>query len=148
MTTKEKLEEIRLVCIEVNPEIVELKSGCWFDIGGERKIIMFPDGVSQEGRSFLANDNILYSRELLLLSKNIRIIGRSITLPDILMAFDVALERIRVTERGFFMELDDQEDEQFCFSRDGELVAWDLHRGVDGQDDFTIDFIHQKLIKA
>ena len=79
-----KLEKIRQIVIEAVPEIVELKFGCeYIDHKGDIIIFVKTSGNHHFGLLKRSISNTLYS----CIKSDAKIIGRPITLPDVLLAW-------------------------------------------------------------
>lgn len=154
---KTKLQTIRQACIEANPEIVELKFGCEFESKGEKFIFIRDDGVSyqvmfpEEYVSGFAREN------------DIKIIGRPITLADVLMA-------VKEADNPFVLDVKANGDYFTIYVRETNLYpavvgvvsamdklmkktkgfsgrVWNLALPLSGQSEETLDFIIKILEK-
>lgn len=132
-----KVKELREVIIKANPEIVELKMGCKI-----RKSRFWTDDVIFVGKDGNGKHNV-WKRGYLdvkTVSAEDKIIGRPITLADVLMAiekFGVKLEKSYTAEQ------------QVMFQSNNlyKLVKlWNLKKNsLDNQSKETIDFLHNLL---
>jgi len=154
MTTQEKIEAIRQECIRVNPEIVELKFGCVLKHHGyppqtiydRRPTLNGSDFkvFSREGNCFLgpSEDGEILLRNSWENQERWRIIGRPITLPDVLLAIQEKRPgcQILVWSSGAFQE--------FVMGGFKRLLTpgWNLPADdLTQQSEETIDFIHDLL---
>lgn len=129
MTHQEKLAFIRAKCILSNPEIVELKFGCKIacEQSEQHSVVTVYD-------SFVECENgIDYS------SYEYKIIGRPITLADILLALKMRSNYGYIATNG----------EMFQSGRDIEDgiagAKWNLLKTLEDQDEPTISFIYNAL---
>lgn len=142
MTTQEKREAIRKACIAANPEIVELKQGCFvedffkgtleilakYEIEGESPVYDFV---------FRGENEVSVARSP---RGNWEILGREIALADVLLAMSKKTEfSSRVygisTYGGFY-----------GYSEAGKLDAeWNLKQPLSGQSDEVVDFIYELI---
>ncbi len=82
MTNLEKIEKIEIKCIEANKDIVALKFGCEIECRFGRGIVSGESDIHGM-LAYFKGDGTYHSGEI---GGNVRIIGRQITLEDILMA--------------------------------------------------------------
>ena len=126
-----KLQTIREACIEANPEIVELKRGCYIKTrwNSDAEILGFSQRISarESAKWFKYMHGITVStiKETSILE----IIGRPITLADVLMAIEEKY-KADVMYRDFLQKYVDP------------LVAkWNLSLPLSGQSETTLHFI-------
>lgn len=140
MTTQEKIEAIRLVCIVANPEIVELKFGCMLDFGDGLEIFVKEIGDG----SYLTNLGRYHGQ----ITRS-QIIGRPIHLADILLAMngnEKALDYGLVPSWNCdYVRFVFQDENAGSFM--GDEPVWWLKKSFEDQDEQTIDFIHGLLCK-
>ena len=136
MTTYEKL---RSRIVELVPEIVELKFGCRLKSLDSEAVFITSENQYQT-RSFLhSGHNICYQFQKSEFEKEYEIIGRPITLEDILRAIGRRSDTWHVAGDGAFCCLN-QVTGQF------ERVAqWHLGKPLEQQDEETLLFIAKIL---
>lgn len=152
MTTQEKIQEIRLKCIEVNPDIIKLEFGCkvWVD-----------DSNGEEGYSiweYIGDVDLCSNQDTLwkcvhstfatvlwgnfkLEGKPYVILGRPITLADILLTINrVQNKSYSFSSAGIFERWEHSRDS--FWSLEEYKGSWHLLKSLEDQDKSTIDFIH------
>jgi len=118
---QEMIEDIRRAAIACNPEIVELKFGCFYRVNGK---------PSKDPYCVISDHMIQTIKNMDLI-----IIGRKLGLADILLILDV--QAIVCASDGQFGELEAEE----APSRYG--IFWNLRKDdLNLQEDSTILFIH------
>lgn len=143
MTHEQKIKEIVKKCSECNEDIMKLQFGCKIMVGDmERTMISFHEDV---GYKTLLNTNTFYiSKETMEFSKMIEILGREITLADVLLAIEntgVSITFYGAGKMWFVMT------KNLKKGRTGyENVTWNLLKPLSGQSIETISFIYE-LIK-
>lgn len=131
MKKQEKIEYIREKCIAANPSIKDLVFGCEFENGGDKFIFVEDDGVSYQV-IFSGDDRSVggFAKENV-----IKIIGRPITLADVLKSFQNKRKcPIGVSLNGDFMDCDDD-----CIKYEVLDVRWNLALPLSGQSEETLD---------
>ncbi len=158
-----KIEEIRKKCIEVNPEIVELKFGCL--IKNPNKLL--GTGIlveADENEKFISwqihypdmNDDIFCSFKSKNrgtswhkpITPNYEILGRPIRLADVLLAITMhdPIRYIAISAPGSWLEIKNGKY-QNCME-DG-MQAWDLLKdSLTDQSDDCINFIHSLISQS
>jgi hypothetical protein len=134
------LAKIRAACIAANPEIVQLKFGCRVRYQGENWNVARLTGAAQIG-VLLAHpdgeevtrfeDTRTSTREKF----GFEIIGRPITLADVLLPIGDRQGRLRVDSSGWFEAMDNT-DNQFI-----RTAHWNLRVSLEDQSEGTIEFI-------
>lgn len=138
MTTQEKIEAIRQECIRVNPTIIEpeLRKGflCLVSRSGERWVASYDVAIDHSALNDPDHLEIL------------EIIGRKITLPDVLLAIafseknwhqeDLGCSNIEIEWNTKTVELN---------ANNGTYCRWNLLKPLEEQEEPTIDFIHDLL---
>jgi len=128
--TKQKIQELV-------PEIMELKFGCEFMVFDNKRIIVT---IENEDVRNLSGDVVFTnSIEKIKTSPNSVILGRPITLADVLLAMEKVGKYILVDITGNLFTHD---------MSDGALVdegIWDLTKNYDDQEQSVKDFIGQIL---
>jgi len=92
--TPDLLEKIRAKCIEVNPEIVELKFGCEIALKGVRKHFYLSGDSNGSHHLAIGGVEIPLSNKWFV--DNCKIIGRPIRLADVLLAIG-AIDGVHAT---------------------------------------------------
>lgn len=160
MTTQQKREAIRQDCIAANPEIVELKFGCFItdkhtilisqggDFGNE--ILQTFDTDTEEVGGIFASHiddgsggSRLETVDDLIESGELEIIGRPIRLADVLLAIKEPEDKVYcVAVCGRFYWSYADSDSHYISTG----AQWNLRKNsLDDQDEPTIDFIHSIL---
>lgn len=137
MTTQEKKEFIRLQCIKVNPSILDLVFGCEVKIDGflsNTIVYVYPPAPDGEKCVRLADNSQFAVVDL-------EIIGREISLADILLAIDKNLPA-GMWEVPYNVDDDDHEESSYV---EQIVEYWNLLLPFHLQDDSTIDFIFNLL---
>jgi len=128
-----QIEQIRQACIKVNPSILDLKFGCRIKnkITGDINTVI--DGNVFGGKILHWNWNINEARILTI--EEIEILGRDITLEDILMAIKSKNTPMSIDVNGYF----------FIVSADLSNKHWHLTKSLQDQSDECIEFIFNLL---
>lgn len=132
------LQEVRAKIIEAVPEIVELKFGCEIDSQGKaNKLLYVGHSNHQHAVHAILKDK---STAMLMVDEvfTSTIIGRPVTLADVLMAIDY----VRPVKQCWYVRYDgiffDSRDEKWS-------VNWNLALPFDEQKPEVIEFLHKIL---
>ena len=161
MTREEKIEVIRKACIEVNPEIVELKFGCevQVDFGDWEHGIILSDCVicpkhKKKVREDCYNDCDLQDAHWIMYgneedgfwddatedTKIKEVLGRPIRLADVLLAIGKAQIELIASVPTIYLE-------QACLRTDDAIRFWNLRTNdLSQQSDECINFLYSLLI--
>jgi len=150
----DKLKLIREKIIEANPEIVKLKFGCEFQMCAGRVFTFFGMDCFNDGNRvyYLTDEKVvvgqMFSKKAI---ENWKIIGRPITLSDILLAIDKAdpYYPIVVTQncsmlgtyRGTMQSISDYPGQTWT-----DVVKWNPKKTLENQSKKYINFLY-KLLK-
>ncbi|MCP6727350.1 MAG: hypothetical protein KJI69_05075 [Patescibacteria group bacterium] len=139
MKTISLIEKIRKACISANEEIVELKFGCEVSISPREDMVgVLPNYdlilcEKSKGREdvWITTDHMTVN----ITGEDIKIIGRSLGIADILLAMEKASSTLSVDTAGYFYELDEGEP----------LSRYNLKETFENQTDVFKRFIHNIL---
>lgn len=125
------LQELKQKTIKYVPEIMELKRGCRINLKYSGEAI-FIDTEEYYTTSFILKNNLINTT-----TEEYKIIGRDITLEDVLIALEYCKEFIAIDTRGDFIN-----------NIDGFSIGirWDLGKTLDEQSEETIKILN-KIIK-
>lgn len=142
----DKLEAVRQKCIEANPNIKDLKFGCYFTVNPSHDEIHIASWETIGGNWVSANDAEEYD------IGEIEIIGRKIALADVLLA--IQGKHVGIQSNGCFIRLNPFNEENkysLCdwyssFEEQYHSYKWDLkNNDLSLQPQETIDFLHSLL---
>jgi hypothetical protein len=135
-----KLQELKNKIIEFNPEIKELKFGC--------DIEMESEGIVQYVGNYSPTDEDCYFDGDIepIYNEKYTIIGRDITLEDVLIALEKKEDDFAVRANGLFMFENRIINRNFTgFNYDDDDLYWKLGKSLDNQSKETINFLHEIL---
>jgi hypothetical protein len=132
-------EQLKKVIQEANPEIMELKFGCeLIDKKTGDKNIIFDD--YNYNAKLLTGCNVLEKGAIYSWYK---ILGRPITLEDVLIALD------KVNQKILWATDEEREDEKQLITKELAylLAEWEWGKPLDEQSDETLSFLTKLLVK-
>lgn len=147
MTHQDNLAAVRAACIAANPEIADLKFGCEVRLSINEFDHEYCTIVERDG-----NGNIKLQRPehedtwVSSSGEGVEILGREITLPDVLLALDVHHHgKLAVEVDGGFLaqvRLTDEWAEVKTFTGEyREQIRWDLKASLSGQSEETVAYL-------
>lgn len=126
------LQTLKNRIVAVVPEIMELKFGCELYHG----IATFYLDMNRNGEIWVLQDNQVKLKNWFI--KDIQILGRPITLADVLRAIGNML--IIVDSEGNFYKMQMKLSDKLP-KLGSHLGTWDLTKDLDGQSEDTIEFL-------
>lgn len=142
MTIQEKIEVIRAVCVEVNPEILEIKFGCRLqDSKGEISTVL---NALSDSTLIIESDGFVWRNRRSDLGK---VIGRPIRLADIMQLFNKRIRNMFWDESGCFVSVKRKEFKYDYIIKDHKNIRWNLTKDdLTEQDQETIEFIYSLMV--
>ncbi len=142
MITKDQYSELKNKIVEAVPEIMELKFGC--------RVLLEDDVVWTIYESMGDSVGVIHNHERRCPSKNqiTKIIGRPITLADVLLALEKTHGHIAehlITSSGRFGVISGEDRETGAIHQFS--CSWDLTKDLDDQSDATKQFLYDLLCK-
>lgn len=139
----QKLDAIRQAAIAVNPSIKKLEFGCKVLMEDPEEVwrVYLPTGGDSVGIVFGGE------RRFPTKSQITKIIGRDLTLADVLKALDAKHGNIFSVNCEGHLLLLRESTETGLDTFEGNGIYWDLTKTLDEQPDATLDFIHELLKK-
>jgi hypothetical protein len=129
-------KEVREAIIAAVPEIMELKFGCRVRLKSSTEnnvhIIIYSWETESGDRRYGIDGYVIADFK----EKDFEILGRPITLADVLRAIDTDLA---INDFGYFIRIVDCEVRDYYY-------GWDLSKPLDGQSDEVWRFLHSVLI--
>lgn len=141
MTKEKALKIIRGKCIEANLSIMDLEVGCLLNCEGEIDRVSwvkgFRYGIGGIGGEFLINE---------LRKDGIKILGRPITLPDVLLAIAQSETNWKEESYGCIqVDLEYKEDYVQLNTNEKGYCRWNLKEPLENQSIETLTFLANLL---
>ena len=133
------IDKLKKVIQQANPEIMEFKMGCEVEIKGDKYTVL---GEIHRGLISLFNRELNYITEIGN-DNRYTILGRPITLADVLIALNKTGRHFAVDSYGTFFEERDDGEEGYCWEQifDGRRHIWNLKDNLDAQSETTKQFL-------
>ena len=140
-----KLEQLKEKIWEAVPEILELKFGCWVKKYQDIGIILDKDSVYFRKSWMDDGQNIYWIQD----DDNFEILGRPITLEDVLVAFEIIFIRNVQEKMSPRREWELQSNLQLTFEDTAMKIIkkWRLNKPLDQQSEETINFLCEVILK-
>lgn len=141
------IDKLKALIQKANPDIMRLQLGCFFqNHRGENFMVLKPfaymPGQEQEFVCIQEGHigTLRYTKDVLELDRTIKILGRPITLDDVLITFSKAnvwVDSFSLNGQELNIFLTDSEKKQFA-------IFWELGKTLDEQT----EFMHHRICRA